>query len=205
MRAGVESDVWSWINEYGSAIGAVAGVLAAFVAIAALISAAWDSKARSQPMIAAEFRPTTDSDSAVEFVVTNLGSTPARNLRVTFDPPLVMPSDTSRLVAPFIVKRYERPIPVLNPRQVLSNIWWAGEAGPGNELTNREPTPDEVRVSVSYKGLGWRRITDSFDLTIEMVTLTTYSVSSTSTKGRLKSVDESLRKIRDHLAAIAKK
>lgn len=197
--------VWEWVNEYGSGIGAVAGVLAALVAILALMSAAWDSKARSQPMIAAEFRPSADNDTEVEFVVTNLGPTPARDVRVAFDPPLVMPADSTRLMAQFIVKRYERPIPVLNPGQVLSNTWWAGQAGPGDELTNREPTPDEVRVDVSYKGIGWRRIKESFDLTIEMVTLTTYSVSSTSIKGRLKSVDESLRKIRDHLATIAEK
>lgn len=156
-------------------------------------------------MIAAEFRPSADNDTEVEFVVTNLGPTPARDVRVAFDPPLVMPTDTTRLMAPFIVKRYARSIPVLNPGQVLSNTWWAGQAGPGDELTNREPTPDEVRVDVSYKGIGWRRIKESFDLTIETVTLTTYSVSSTSIKGRLKSVDESLRKIRDHLGTIAEK
>ena len=62
-----------------------------------------------------------------------------------------------------------------------------------------------MNVSVSYKGLSWKRIKDSFDLTIETVTLTTYSVSSTSNKGRLKTIDESLRKIRDHLSTIATK
>ncbi|ROS46500.1 hypothetical protein [Curtobacterium sp. PhB78] len=56
---------------------------------------------------------------------------------------------------------------------------------------------------MSHKGLGWSRIRDSFDLTIETVTLTTYGVSSTSVKGRMKTIDESLRKIRDHLATIA--
>lgn len=54
--------VWEWVNEYGSGIGAVAGVLATLVAILALTSAARDSKARSQPMIAAEFRPSADSN-----------------------------------------------------------------------------------------------------------------------------------------------
>ncbi|WP_258065771.1 hypothetical protein [Rathayibacter sp. AY2B5] len=40
---------------------------------------------------------------------------------MAFDPPLVMPADTRRLMMPFIVKRYARPILVLNPRQILSN------------------------------------------------------------------------------------
>ncbi len=201
-------DAWNWINDYGTAIGAVAGVVAAIVAIIALISAALDSKARSQPMIAAEFRPAPDSDSSIEFVLSNLGATPARDVKVTFSPGIVIPqdADTDRLLAPYIVKRYERPIPVLNPGQSLSNTWWAGSlSGGSNELTNDEPTPDDVTVSVSYKGLGWRRLSDSFDLTIETVTLTTYSVSSTSTKGRLKTIDDSLKKIRDHLATIARK
>lgn len=198
-------DVWEWTNDYGSAIGAVAGVVAAIVAIAALVSTAQDSKARSQPMIAAEFRPAPDSDSSIEFAVTNLGPTRARDVKVEFDPPITLPQDTDRLMAPFIVQRYSQPIPVLNPGQVLSNTWWSGEAGPDNKLTNREPTPDTVVVKVSYKGLRWRRIRDSFPLTIETVTLTTYSVSSTSTKGRLKSVDATLQKIRDHLATIARK
>ena len=137
-------EAWTWINEYGSAIGAVAGVVAALVAIIALISAALDSKARSQPMIAAEFRPAVDSDSSIDFIITNLGPTPARDITVTFNPPIVIPDDSDRLLAPYLVKRYERPIPVLNPGQILSNTWWAGRAGTGNELTNHEPTPDEV-------------------------------------------------------------
>ena len=197
--------VWDWINDYGTAIGAVAGVVAALVAIVAFISAASDSKARSQPMITAEFRAAPDSESSIEFVVSNLGATPARDLRVEFTPPIVIPGGSEELLASYLVQRYENPIPVMNPGQLLSNTWWAGRAGPDNHLVNEEPTPDEVTVTLSYKGLGWSRIRDSYDLTIETVTLTTYSVDSTSTKGRLKTMDESLRQIRDHLATIARK
>lgn len=197
-------DAWNWINEYGTAIGAVAGVVAALVAIIALISAAWDSKARSQPMIAAEFRAAPDSDSSIEFVISNLGATPARDVQVTFTPPIEIPEDSEHLMSPYLVTRYERPIPVLNPGQQLSNTWWAGKVDSSNEYTNAEPTPDEVTVRISYKGLGWRHIHDSFDLTIETVTLTTSRVSSTSTKGRLRTIDESLRKIQSHLSDIAR-
>jgi hypothetical protein len=58
---------------------------------------------------------------------------------------------------------------------------------------------------VSYRGLGVRQIRDSFDLTVETVTLTTISVSSTSYKGRLKTIDASLKKIGEHLSVIANK
>ncbi len=196
-------DRWEWINDYGTAVGAVAGVVAAIVAMLALVSAASDSKARSQPRVTAEFRPAAESDVTMDLVITNMGSTPARDVEVTFDPPLDVPEDDSQLVAPFIVRRYSKPIPVLNPQQNLTNIWWAGEPGPGNELVNREPTPDDVTVIVSYRGVGRKRLTEQFPLTFETVSLTTYSVSSTSLHGRLKTIDQSLTKLEKAVATIA--
>lgn len=201
--AGWIGDRWEWINDYGTAVGAVAGVVAAIVAMLALASAASDSKARSQPRVTAEFRPAAESDVTMDLVITNMGSTPARDVVVTFDPPLDVPEDDSRLVAPFIVRRYSKPIPVLNPQQYLTNIWWAGEPGPGNELVNREPTPDDVTVTVSYRGVGRKRLTEQFPLTFETVSLTTYSVSSTSLHGRLKTIDQSLTKLEKAVTKIA--
>jgi len=184
-------------------VGAVAGVVAAIVAMLALASAASDSKARSQPRVTAEFRPAAESDVTMDLVITNMGSTPARDVVVTFDPPLDVPEDNSQLVAPFIVRRYSKPIPVLNPQQYLTNIWWAGEPGPDNELVNREPTPDDVTVTVSYRGVGRKRLTEKFPLTFETVSLTTYSVSSTSLHGRLKTIDQSLKKLEKAVTRIA--
>ena len=197
--------MWEWVNDYGTGLGALAAVAAALIAVVALSSTARDSRTRTQPMVTADFRPPAHSDSAIELVVTNLGPTPARDVLVTFDPPLEMPGDTSRLMAPYLVKRYANPIKILNPGQVLSNTWWAGEAGPGNELVNREPTPDQVTVHVEYSGIGRRRLSDSFSLTIETVSLTTYNVSSTSLKGRLKTINASLSSIATHLQTIARK
>ena len=200
-----DPSLWEWINTNGSGIGAVAGVVAAIVAVLALWSAAADTRARSQPMIAAEFRPAVDSNSTIDLVISNLGPTPARELVVTFDPPLELPDDTSQLVTPFLVKRYRNPIPVLNPGQELLNIWWAGMlAAERTGLINSEPTPDQVTVNVSYKGRRLRRIHDSYQLNTETVRMTTYSVSSDSPRGRLKTIDESLKAIKSSLAEIAK-
>jgi hypothetical protein len=197
--------VWDWINDYGAGIGAVATAATAVIAIIAVLATSFDSRARSQPMVAAEFRTAPDSDTTIEFVITNLGPTPARDVFVSFDPPIVIPNETEAHSAPYLLKRYARPIPVLNPGQLLSNTWYSARDLGGAELENSEPTPDEVRVSVSYRGLGLRRIRDSFDLTVETVTLTTFSVSSTSYKGRLKTIDASLKKMGEHLSVIAKK
>lgn len=197
-------DVWKWINENGSAMGVLAGGTATVVAVMALRSSAVDNRARSQPMVTAEFRAALDRDSTIDFVVSNAGPTPARDVRVTFMPELVMPVDTSRLVAQFIVKRYGKSIPVLNPSQLLSNTWWAGHNTGGTELENREPTPDQVTVTLSYLGIGRRRIVDSFPLNVDTVTDTTWSTSSTSLKGRLGTIDKSLGAIAKSVATLAK-
>lgn len=78
VTAGVDMTLWEWIDFYGDGLGAVAGISAALVAILALVSAASDSRARSQPMITAELRPAVDSDTSADLVITNVGPTPAR-------------------------------------------------------------------------------------------------------------------------------
>jgi len=200
ILAGKGFHIWDWINSYGAGIGALAGVIAAIVAVFALISAASDSRARSQPMITAEFRAAPENDIAAELVITNLGQTPARDVKVTFDPPIVLPADTTGLVAPFVVKRYEKPIAVLNPGQVLTNTWWIGLDQGGDERTNGEPTPEEVTVHFDYLGIGRRRLRDDYPLTMDTVKFTTYSTSSSSTKGRLKSIDLSLTRLAERAA-----
>jgi hypothetical protein len=197
--------MWDWINDYGAGIGAIATIATAIIAIIAVLATSSDSRARSQPMVAAEFRTAPDSDTTIEFVITNLGPTQARDVVVSFDPPIVIPEGAEAHSAPYLLKRYARPIPVLNPGQLLSNTWYSARDLGGADLENSEPTPDNVRVSVSYRGLGVRRIRDSFDLTVEIVALTTFSVSSTSYRGRLKTIDASLKKIGEHLSVIAKK
>ena len=197
--------VWDWINQYGSGIGAIAGVMAAIVAMIALLSAALDSRARSQPMMTAEFRLAPNSDTAAEFVVSNRGQTPARDVRVEFEPPLVVSSDTGYgAIALSLVQRYEKAIPVLNPGQELTNTWWGGMNNGSNQLVNRLPLPDDITVRISYRGIRRGRLTDSFPLTMDVVKLTTTSVSSTSFPGRLKTIDQSLKKVSENTAEIAK-
>lgn len=67
--------------------------------------------------------------------------------------------------------------------------------GQGDDLENSEPTPDEVRVHVHYKGSGKSQYCDSFPLHVDIVKMTTYSTSSDSLPGRLKTMDASLKQI----------
>lgn len=146
--------VWSWIGTNSSVVSASATVATAAIAIAALLSAARDSRERSRPMVLAEFRRAENSDSAIDLVVRNAGPSVAREVQVSFEPEPVLPQDSSGLVTPYLLKRYQGPIPSLSPGKELHNIWFSGAVHPdgGNELHNTEPTSDEVTVRLTYRG-----------------------------------------------------
>jgi hypothetical protein len=187
-------DVLGWFDDHGGGISAIAAVATGVIAIVTLIRAGSDSRKRSQPMVLAELRPAKDSDSVIDLVVRNAGTTVARNVKVTFDPVIEVPAERAHepLVTPSLVQRYATEIPTLAPAQELSNIYWAGEHGSGSDLTNREPTHDRVTVTVEYSGLGWWRLRDSFVLDVKVVTLTTWSESSNSMIGRVRAIASAL-------------
>lgn len=200
------SVAWAWMQANSAGVSALATAATAVIAIMALVSAAQDSRARSRPMVLAEFRRAVNSDSAIDLVVRNAGPSVARDLRVTFDPEPVLPSDSSRLVTPYLLQRYRTSIPSLSPGQELSNIWFSGRAVPGggNELQNGEPTSDEVVVTVSYRGVRRRAYRETFPLHVDLVRMTTYSTSSTSLPGRLTTIDKSLKTMNDSFREVAR-
>jgi hypothetical protein len=184
------------LEPYTAVISAFATVATAVIAIVALGSTARDSRERSRPMIFAMFREAEHSDSSFELVVKNFGLSAARDLEVKFDPPLSKENREDELTD-FVAKRYDNPIPLLPPGSELTNTWWGGGVGPGsgNELVNRLSTPDEVVVKVSYKGNRVRRYRDEFSLSADTIKLRTYTVSSTSMPGRMKTIAESMKTI----------
>ena len=179
------------LGPYAGVISALATAATAVIAIVALGSTARDSRERSRPMIFAMFREAEHSDSSFDLVVKNFGTSAARDLVVEFDPPLTEEERKDELTD-FVAKRYDNPIPLLPPGSELTNTWWGGGITPGggNEVTNQLNTPDEVAVSVSYKGNRFRRYCDKFTLSADTIKLKTYSVSSTSMPGRMKTIAE---------------
>lgn len=184
----MDQRIWGGVVEHGSHRHGT-------IAVIALRQTAQDSRDRSRPVVIAEFRPARDSTSAIDLVVRNLGASVARDLEVSFEPQLVVPDTGGPFVTPFLIKRYADPIPAVAPGQDLRNIWWSGAVGHGNDLENSEPTPDEVRVNVQYRGSGKSQYCDSFSLHVDIVKMTTYSTSSDSLPGRLKTMDASLKQI----------
>ena len=183
---------------YTDFVSAFAAILTAVIAVVALASTARDSRERSRPLVTALFRMAEHSDTAFELVVRNYGTSAARDLQVVFDPTLTE-EDRSDGLTDMVAKRYDSPIPLLPPGSELTNTWWRGKNTGGNELVNGLNTPEEVQVNVSYKGNRIRRYRDTFQLHADTIKLTTYSVSSASTPGRMKTIADSLKTVATEL------
>lgn len=194
------------MNENGAGLSAVAAIATAVIAVWTLRDARVDSRERSRPMVLAEFRRAKHSNGTIDLIVRNAGPSIARDVKVTFDPVPVVPDTGGPYVTPYLLRRYAEPIPALAPGQELTNIWFAGRAPNDgrHDLVNGEPTPDAVTVTIEYRGTGRRRrYVDEFPLHVDLIRMMTYSTSSTSLPGRMRSIDESLRSMKDSAKRLA--
>ncbi|WP_421735971.1 hypothetical protein [Cellulomonas sp.] len=196
---------WQWIEDSNGAVTALATIATAAFAVWAIVNAGRDSRDRSRPMVIAEFRHARDSDTTVDLVIHNAGVSMAREVSVTFDPPLVVPEGFGRNVTDHIIRRYSSALSGLAPSQTFRNVWWAGHMVAGSsDLENAEPTPDQVAVAINYTDDRGRPYSDTFALDVLNLLQETYSVSSTSVKGRLKTIDASLKTTSKALETVAR-
>lgn len=198
-----DADLWCWVNENGVGLGAMAAIATAAIAVFALLRATRDSRDRTRPIVAAELRRIPYVDSSIELVIHNFGQSAARDLRVTFDPPIPdPPADGARYVTPFLKRRYARTIDVLTPGQELGNIYWSGRTQrDSSEYLNHEPTADQVTVHVEYRGSGRRRYRERYFLDVDVIKTTTYAESSTSPESRLKQIGDAVKGVARELRA----
>lgn len=153
----------------------------------------------------AEFRGAEHDNNTIDLVVRNVGPSVARDVRVGFDPAITLPDDTSQLVTPFLVQRYDEAIPSVGPGQELKNVWFSGRPESGQqEMVNVEPTPDSVTIRISYRGVGRKVYHEEFPLHVNIVKMTTYSTSTDSTRGRIDSIHRSLKSLAESATACAK-
>ncbi len=196
--------MWEWLNLNGAGLSALAAVVTAAIAVVALGHTARDSRDRSRPMMVAEFQLAVNNDAAIDLVVRNAGPSIARDVTVTFDPRLVVPDDGDRYVTPSLIRRYAAVIDAFAPGQEFRNVWWSGRDKGGPDLENHEPTPDEVVVTISYRGIGRHTYREAFRLHINSILMTTRSTSSTSVPGRLAGMHKSLATIAAASEALAR-
>jgi hypothetical protein len=166
---------WADPTTIWTALGSLATVAAAVVAIWTLVALKQDSADRTRPVVIAELNYAVLSDHA-ELLVRNVGPSVARNVRVDFVPPLPDPEDGGSeaevgVLTPFLQRRYSRVIPTLAPGMRLSNFYQDAE---GSE----EPVPDDFTVTISYSDDRGRKYVDSFELS--MFTLRDQTVSRPS-------------------------
>ena len=106
-----------------------------------------------------------------------------------------------------LVKRYAETIPSVAPDQELTNIWFQTDfrvrEEKGKPLPNREPTPEKVTVTITYRS-DRRRYTDTFPLDVDVVRMMTYSTSSNSLPGRMESMEKSLKALGESAREMAR-
>lgn len=147
-------------------------------------------------MVAAELRDVPYVKGTQILVVRNYGPSIARNVRVLFDPEIPDPADLSTSVTPFLKHRYTDAIPVLTPGMELDNIYFSGEQQ-GGSWVNREPTPEQVTVTITYENDSGVQFSDEFPLDADLIRNRTYAESSGSPEAQLKVLAKSAKTLAD--------
>ena len=134
---------------------AVAIIVTAFYARGTLHTTRDDSRARTRPVIIAEFRREDLSMGTTLLMLKNLGHSVASNVTVTFDP--APPEDLASLpqenLLKWIYERYATPVKTWAPGWTMSNVIRAG---------HEELNP--ITVKVAYQGADKTDYEDSYDL-----------------------------------------
>jgi len=107
-------------------------------------------------------------------VIKNAGQSVARDVEVSFRPPLPDYETTDDgqpgVVAPFLRRRYGTPIAMIAPGHTLKNVYSYIAAGIDD---NVEPVPDQVTILVRYNDDHGRVYKDSFPLNRKLLGLDT--------------------------------
>ena len=148
------------VSTWFAIVASAATVVAAVVAVVTLLALRADSRDRTRPRVIADLRGQVITHSAT-LVVSNVGSTPAEQVRVEFDPPLPEDDIESGVGATTAVlqRRYALPIPTLAPGSELRNVYQGLRGG-------REPVPDDFVVKCDYQDSHGRRYSESFKLSM---------------------------------------
>lgn len=157
------------LTAFWTALGALATLAAAVVAIFTLVALRRNSEDRTRPMMSAELRAVPMVEATTELVISNVGQTLAKNVKVTFDPPLPVMTgrEAEGKLTPFLQRRYEKPVPTITPGMKLYNIYSSGAPD--------EPLPDIFTITFSYENQHGRRFQDYFVVSLGLLKMQTTS------------------------------
>lgn len=202
-------DGWLWFNTArvgaAAALGALGlATITTTVAVRTLRQTRRDSKAKARPTISAELRAIAHTHGAQSLVIRNTGRSIAKDVRVTFNPPIPMPENPEGLVTPTMLRRYSEPVPVMTPGMELDNLYYAAQPGPeGNTMINGEPVPDTVTVRISYTSGDGDAYEDDYPLDVELLRARTFQTSSAAPEAQLKEAVKTIKSIDRSLKSLA--
>ncbi|MEU0150637.1 hypothetical protein [Micromonospora fulviviridis] len=116
----------------------------------------------------------------------NVGPTAARNVRVTFEPPIpdLQGDAASGKVTPFLYRRYSKPIPTIAPGAELINVYSVGVPDGNGGTINDEPTPADFVIRFDYENDRGKKFVDSYELSLDVLKGQTGSYpSNTDSRG----------------------
>lgn len=121
-------------------------------------------------------------------IIKNSGASLARDVKVSFDPPLPTDEksrDGQRNVAALINKRYSDPIPVWVPGRAMENFYWVRDVTtPDDDPESVDGVPREVTVTISYRADQRKHTyTDQFPLNVRELEGAALPVKTTITTG----------------------
>jgi hypothetical protein len=172
------------ITAVSAAVTAVMAVVTGVVGIMTLFALRRDSHDRTRPLMSAELRPRILARGTAELVVANVGHSVAKDIQVTFEPPLpeLDSQDREETMASFLRRRYAQRIPTLAPGHELVNIY-AQLRGDGSHGL-RESVPYDLTVTFEYGDDRGNRYTDGYSLTVEtLMNETTSNPSNEDERG----------------------
>ncbi len=170
------------LNAFWAGVMGVAAVITGFVAILTLRSLKQDSLDRTRPVIAIEVLPVVLTHGTCELVVQNVGQSVAKDVVVTFDPPI---TEDMGQMAGFLANRYSRAIPTLGPGRRLTNVYahWVGDGSDNLD----EDVPKEFKAKARYVDSHGRSYEDAYIVSLETLrNQTTSSPGNTDPKGMQK-------------------
>ncbi len=140
----------------------------------------------TRPMMSAALRP-SGSDTAM-LAVTNAGQSFARNVKVSFDPPLPTRDHTEngdRSVIPFVRHRYSKPIEVWTPGYTARNEFdvLGDERDETGFRTNEDGIPHDTVIVFEYADDDGNRYSDRVSLDPTLIQGETWSVTRRNRSG----------------------
>ena len=163
------------VSAVAAVVTSAVAIITGTVAIFSFLGLRRDSRDRSRPVMTAELRPRLLSHGMSELAIRNAGQSVARNVAVTFDPPLNGPEEINGTptMLSFLKNRYEKTMPTIAPGMELTNIYGITKGDGSRDL--KEPAPYDVTVAITYSDEHGRAYSSTYELTIDIMRNATVS------------------------------